>query len=118
MHRFLFPRWSNPLPKRILFFGLGPLLTLIGIGLWYYGTNKYLEVGYAPVQPVPFSHKQHAGDLGMDCRYCHYTVERSSFAAVPPTQVCMNCHSKVRPDSPKLVAVRESWADGKPVPWI
>jgi hypothetical protein len=118
MQRFLFPRWSNQLPRQIAVYGLGPLLTLAVAGLWYYGTNKYLEVGYAPVQPVPFSHKLHAGDLGMDCRYCHYTVERSSFAAVPPTQVCMNCHSKVRADSPRLLPVRESWAEGKPVPWI
>jgi hypothetical protein len=77
--------------------------------------NEHLEVGYAPVQPVEFSHKLHAGDMGMDCRYCYFTVERSSFAAVPPTQVCMNCHSRVRTDSPKLLPVRESDALDKPI---
>jgi hypothetical protein len=70
------------------------------------------------VQPVDYSHKLHAGDLGLDCRYCHYTVERASFAAVPPTQVCMNCHSKVRADSPKLLPVRESFAFDKPIAWV
>ncbi len=117
MHRYQFPRWTNKAPRIILLAGLGPLATLLGIGLWYYGSNKYLEVGYAPVQPVPFSHKLHAGDLGMDCRYCHFTVERSSFAAVPPSQVCMNCHTKVRPDSPNTLPVRESMASGNPVEW-
>lgn len=118
MARYLFPRWSNHAFRRIVLFGFGPLGTLVVLGFWYYGTNKHLEVGYQPVQPVEYSHKLHAGDLGMDCRYCHSTVERSSFAAVPPTQVCMNCHSKVRTDSPKLLRVRESFAFDKPIPWI
>ncbi len=102
------------------YLGLGALAAvgLSGTALGYYGTNKHLEVGYAPVQPVDFSHKLHAGDLGMDCRYCHFTVERSSFAAVPPTQVCLNCHSKVRANSPKLLPVRESDALDRPIPWV
>jgi hypothetical protein len=87
-------------------------------GLWYYAPNKYFEVGYTPVQPVEYSHKLHAGDMGMDCRYCHYTAERSGFAAVPPTQVCMNCHTKVKTDSPLLEPVRESLKTDMPVPWV
>jgi hypothetical protein len=117
MPRFLFPRWTNRAPGYVglaLLASVGFLATLLG----YYGTNKHLEVGYAPVQPVDFSHKLHAGDVGMDCRYCHATVERSFFAAVPSTQTCMNCHSKVRVDSPKLLPVRESDAFGKPIPWV
>ncbi len=118
MPRYFFPRWSNKATTWIVFFGLGPAATAVVLAFWYYGTNKHLEVGYQPEQPVDYSHKLHAGDLGMDCRYCHYTAERSSFAAVPPTQVCMNCHSKVLPDSPKVVPIRESFASGTPIPWV
>lgn len=74
-------------------------------------------VGYAPVQPVPFSHAAHVGKLGLDCRYCHTTATTAAFAAVPPTQTCMNCHATVLPDSPKLALVRESHETGNPIPW-
>ena len=117
MSRYLFPRWTNQLPTLIAL-GAGLFGILAVSGFWYYGTEKFWNVGYQPAQPVEYSHKLHAGDLGMDCRYCHYTVERSSFAAVPPTQVCMNCHSKVRTDSQLLLPVRESWASGLPIPWV
>jgi hypothetical protein len=117
MQRFLFPKWANQAPR---YFGLGLMgfAGFAGLLLWYYATNKHFEVGYAPVQPVEFSHKLHAGDVGMDCRYCHSSVERSAFAAVPPTQTCMNCHSKVRAESTKLLLVRESAAFDKPLPWV
>ncbi len=118
MARFLFPRWSNKVVPLALALVVLPLGTATAAGIWYYGTNKHFEVGYTPVQPVPYSHKQHAGDMGMDCRYCHSTVEKSGFAAVPPTQTCMNCHSKVRTDSQKLLPVRESWATDQPIPWV
>ena len=55
-------------------------------GIWYYGSPKYTDVGYRPIQPVPYSHKLHAGDLGLDCRYCHASVEVSAVANIPPTQ--------------------------------
>ncbi len=84
----------------------------------YLGSPEVRETGYAPPQPVEYSHKLHAGDLGMDCRYCHYTVEKSAFAAIPPTEVCMNCHVRVKKDSPLLEPVRESQASGRPIPWI
>jgi len=118
MPRYFFPRWTNQAFRWIVFYVLGPVGTLAVLALWYYGTNKHLEVGYQPDQPVDYSHKLHAGDLGMDCRYCHYSVERAAFAAVPPTQVCMNCHSKVRLDSEKLLPVRESFAQDKPISWV
>lgn len=115
--RYIFPPWSNRLPPVVLAcVVLGATGASAAIG--YYGTNKHLEVGYQPTQPVEYSHKLHAGDLGMDCRYCHSSVERSSYAAVPPTQTCMNCHSKVRTDSVKLLPVRESWATDQPLPWV
>lgn len=115
--RFFFPKWANKALPFGFFFGLGPLGTALIAGFWYYGTDKHLSVGYAPQQPVPYSHKLHAGDLGMDCRYCHSTVEGAAYAAIPPTQTCMNCHSKVKTDSAALEPVRESWATGKPVEW-
>jgi hypothetical protein len=71
-----------------------------------------------PEQPVPYSHALHVGQLGMDCRYCHTTVETAAFAALPPTQTCMNCHLQIRAESPKLLAVRESHASGLPVRWV
>jgi hypothetical protein len=117
MSRFLFPRWTNRAPA-VVALTVGVLL-LGAIGaFWYWGTEKYWRVGYAPEQPIAFSHKLHAGDLGMDCRYCHSTAERAPFAAVPPTQTCMNCHSKVKPDSPKLVLLRDRAGDDKPIPWV
>lgn len=118
MSRFLFPRWANKVVPLGVVFGLGPLGTALVAGFWYYGTQKHTEVGYRPVQPVPFSHKLHAGDMGMDCRYCHSTVERSGHAAVPPTQTCMNCHTKIRATSEKLAPVRESWETDQPIPWV
>src|SRR5664279_1582707 len=84
---------------------------LLGVVL-YLAHPKQVDTGYMPVQPVAYSHKLHAGNLGLDCTYCHYTVDKSRFAAVPPTEVCMNCHARVREKSPKLQAVRESYATG------
>jgi cytochrome c7-like protein len=117
MTPFLFPRWTNRAPA-IVAVALGCLFVGVVAAFWYWGTEKYWRVGYSPEQPIPFSHKLHAGDLGMDCRYCHSTVERSPFAAVPPTQTCMNCHARVKTDSPKLALLRERAADDKPVPWV
>jgi len=92
-------------------------LAVIGF-FWYYGSPKYTDVGYRPVQPVPYSHKLHAGDLGLDCRYCHNTVEYSAVANVPPTQTCMNCHKLILTESEKLLLVRESWATKIPIQWV
>ena len=79
---------------------------------------KTTAVGYQPVQPVPYSHAMHVGKLGLDCRYCHTTVEKAAFAAIPPTQTCMNCHTSIKPTSDKLKPVRESWESGRPVEWV
>ncbi|MGF1580232.1 MAG: cytochrome c3 family protein [Gemmataceae bacterium] len=88
----------------------------IGVA-YYYFTPEYTRVGYAPEQPVPFSHKLHAGQLGMDCRYCHTNVEKSPHANVPATQTCMNCHLHIKKNSPLLAPVRESWKTGKSIRW-
>ncbi|HEY8375441.1 MAG TPA: cytochrome c3 family protein, partial [Nannocystis sp.] len=71
----IFPRWTNNIPLAVAVLGPFALAGLVGF-VWYYFSPKYTDVGYRPIQPVPFSHKLHAGDMGMDCRYCHNTVER------------------------------------------
>ena len=73
--------------------------------------------GHAVRQPVPFSHMHHAGQLGIDCRYCHTSVEDSSSAGFPPTKTCMTCHSQVWAESPLLAPVRESFARNEPLQW-
>lgn len=87
-------------------------------GVWYFFSPKFTDVGYQPKQPVDYSHELHAGQLAIDCRYCHAQVEVSAVASVPPTQVCMNCHQLVKRDSPLLAALRQSVATGQPVPWV
>src|SRR5437660_2869412 len=68
-------------------------------------------------QPVQLSHKHHVGDDGIDCRYCHTSVEKSAFAGVPPTETCMTCHSQIWTESPLLAPVRESYRTGRPIQW-
>lgn len=113
----IFPKWTNRLP---LYIGIVVPLAAVSIaaGVWYFGSPWYTDVGYQPVQPVPYSHKLHAGDLGLDCRYCHTTVERSAVASLPPTQTCMNCHKTILPESDKLAPVRASWESGEPIKWV
>lgn len=128
MNRFLFPRWTNK------FLALLGIFALAGAG--YAGTmflgvtdDVTLNPGYQPTQPVPFSHKIHAGELKMDCRYCHVNVEKAAHASVPPTATCINCHSPIGPDgapalsavhpaSEKLRAVHQSWESGESIPWV
>lgn len=78
-----------------------------------YVTNE----GLRPEQPVPFSHQHHVAGLGIDCRYCHTSVETSSFAGLPPTKTCMNCHSQIWSNAPMLEPVRASFRDNKPLVW-
>ena len=84
----------------------------------YIGHPEVIMTGYSPIQPVPYSHKLHAGDLGMDCYYCHYTANKSAYAAVPATETCMNCHVRVKPQSPRLAKVRDSFESGNPIEWV
>lgn len=115
--RFRFPAWANYMVPAGVLLAIG-VLTYIPVLLTLGFSARTTDVGYQPVQPVPFSHKVHAGTLGMDCRYCHSTVEKTAFAAIPPTQVCMNCHAAIRSESELLSPVRESYSDGEPVSWI
>jgi c(7)-type cytochrome triheme protein len=123
-----FPRWTNRVVTVLA--GVAGVTLLYGVAVAYFATEpRTVNVGYSPKQPVPFSHKTHAGKLKLDCRYCHNTVERSAHAAIPPTQTCGNCHSGSQGDgtvpfssvlstSPKLAPVRESLATGKSIPWV
>ena len=113
----IFPKWTNKLPTYIAVVTVVAVTAVVGF-FWYYGSPRYTDVGYQPTQPVPFSHKLHAGDLGMDCRYCHNSVELSAHANVPPTQTCMNCHKLILPESDKLLPVRESWGKKQPIQWV
>ena len=113
----LFPRSLNFLPLALAVGAGGAGAGVTGL-IWYYFSPKNLQVGYAPEQPVPYSHKLHAGELGIDCRYCHANVERSQEAMVPATETCMGCHAVVKKDSEKLAALRASWQSGEPMQWI
>ena len=75
-------------------------------------------MGYTPKQPVAFSHKVHNEQLGIDCRYCHSAVEKSWFSNIPASSTCMNCHSLILKDDPKLELVRNSFKTGQPIPWV
>lgn len=112
----IFPRWSNETPRYTFIATM--VLGCAGVfGVYYWGSPYNTDVGYMPRQPIAYSHKQHAGDLQMDCRYCHAYVERGPHAGVPSTQTCVNCHSQVKKDSPLLEPMRQSWTNGTPIPW-
>ncbi len=125
--RFQFPGWSNRFIPISL--GIASVALCYVVAVVAYGTSpQTINVGYSPDQPVPFSHKLHVGNLGMDCRYCHQTVDQAAHAAIPATQTCVNCHSASNPDgsvansaihadSPKLLPVRQSQASGEPIAW-
>lgn len=113
----LFPRWTNKTPLYALF-GFGACATLCIFFLYYYGSPRNTDVGYRPDQPVAYSHKLHAGDLAMDCRYCHWGVDKAAHANIPSTKTCMNCHALIGTDSEKLLPLRESWANKTPIHWV
>jgi hypothetical protein len=90
---------------------------VIAIGAGYIRSDYATAAGWTVEQPVPFSHQHHVGGLGLDCRYCHSTVEISAEAGYPATETCMTCHSQVWTDAPMLAPVRESFAQGRPLHW-
>lgn len=113
----LFTRSTNTLAR----LSIVVVILLLGLGGWLiFELNRSPFVTQAFVareQPVQFSHKHHAGDDGIDCRYCHTTVETAASAGMPATKTCMNCHSQLFADSPYLEIVRESWRTGQPIKW-
>jgi hypothetical protein len=113
----IFPKWTNRLPLIVV----GGLLVVGGgltAGVWYYFTPKYTRVGYQPLQPVHFSHEIHAGQLGLDCRYCHSTVDQAWYANVPSSSTCLNCHNLILKDDARLALVRDSFKGNQPIPWV
>jgi len=136
--RFVFPRWANYLLPLLLLGGLGgamyaPVFVVLGLN------PDSLNKGYMPEQPVPYSHQVHVGQLGIDCRYCHTTVDYAAFASVPPTQTCINCHAPsefpqdysdpelagqptnlvgIHQDSSELRPVWESYFSGESIEWV
>lgn len=113
----IFPPWFDQLVK------VGGALAGLGglhfIAVVYLGFSpRTTDVGYQPEQPIPYSHRLHAGDLAIDCRYCHTTVEVSAHASIPPAETCMNCHRTVRTNSPNLELLRKSYESGKPIRWV
>src|SRR3954454_22484629 len=113
----IFRRRTNTVARVTLFGAV--LLPAAALGvLWLVVRSPYVTAVGTPLeQPVSFSHKHHVGDDGIDCRYCHTTVETSSFAGMPSTATCMNCHSQVWAESPTLAAVRDSYQSGQPLQW-
>ena len=91
----IFPKSANKLPLQIVIF-LFVFGGLASAAVTYYMTPSYTRVGYAPVQPVPFSHVIHAGQLGLDCRYCHVGVDKGPVSTIPTAQTCMNCHNQIK----------------------
>jgi hypothetical protein len=104
--------------SRATIFGAAFILAWFGWVLWVYYRSAYrTQVGVARAQPVQFSHEHHVGGLGIDCRYCHTSVETSPFAGIPATEICMQCHSQIWSDSPKLEPVRSSFRSGQSIAW-
>ncbi|HEV2620801.1 MAG TPA: cytochrome c3 family protein [Frateuria sp.] len=108
-------------PRFGLFVKLALLALLIlasaAVLAWRGLTNEQHRIGEAVEQPVPFSHKHHVGDDGIDCRYCHATVETDAFAGIPPISTCMTCHSQLYTDQAMLAPVVQSWQRGVALHW-
>ncbi len=123
MSAYEFPPWTDRVRPILGVTVFAAPIYVIGL-IWYAWSPETINVGYQPEQPIPYSHAVHAGELGLDCRYCHTTVENSAFAAIPPTETCLNCHNPedgkagVHKQSPKLKALHESVATGEPIPWV
>jgi len=112
-----FPRAANSVARLTLLALVCGVCGLACFGYWIVESPYETRQNVAREQPVPFSHAHHAGGLGIDCRYCHTTVETSSFAGIPPTKICMNCHSQMWAVAPVLEPVRESYRSGKSLEW-
>lgn len=109
----LFPKWTNKLPA-VLALSAAAVGSFVVFAVYYWFSPKHTDVGYQPYQPVPYSHKLHAGQLGMDCRYCHREVEHGPHATIPDNATCMGCHLQVKKDSILLEPLRKAYGDGGP----
>jgi hypothetical protein len=113
----LFQRRANGIANAVI---IGGVLLFAGLcgDIFTFGRSDYwTRVDEPQAQTVPFSHQHHVAGLGIDCRYCHTSVEKSAFAGMPPTETCMTCHSQVWKDAPVLQPVRDSLQNGTPLRW-
>lgn len=108
---------TNTIARVTIFGGIFLLGGLVWVLAGINSSDYVTKVQVVQPQPVPFSHKHHVSGLGIDCRYCHTTVETSNFAGIPPTETCMSCHSQIWVDSPMLEPVRASLRDNKSIEW-
>jgi len=106
----------NMLARLSLILVIGGVVGVLGFLDLYHRSPYVRYTNVSATQPVPFSHKHHA-NLGIDCRYCHTSVEDSSFANIPPTKTCMNCHNVMWNEAPMLEPIRDSWANKEPLEW-
>jgi len=114
----IFDRSSNALARASLVL-TGLIVIALGVTLDQLQRSPWVtRQGQRPEQPVPFSHKHHVTGLGLQCQYCHTSVEKSSYAGIPPTKTCINCHAQIWTNAALLQPVRESWATGQSLPWI
>ena len=114
----IFDRSSNALARMSLVL-TGLIVIALGVTLDQLQRSPWVtRQGQRADQPVPFSHKHHVQGLGLQCQYCHTTVEKSSYAGIPPTRTCMNCHAQIWTNAQLLEPVRQSWYTGQSIPWI
>jgi len=114
----IFDRSSNALARASLVL-TGLIVIALGVTLDQLQRSPWVtRQGQRAEQPVPFSHKHHVMGLGLQCQYCHTSVEKSSYAGIPPTKTCINCHAQIWTNAALLQPVRDSWASGESIPWI
>ncbi len=113
----IFPPRSNIFARASIVVVLFLVAAIAGGLVWWVHSSTFNKVGVPVAQPVPFPHNFHIGAVGLNCRYCHDSVDKSSFADLPPTETCMSCHSQVLTNSVLLQPVRDSWETGVPVEW-
>jgi hypothetical protein len=113
----IFHRSTNFLSRLSIFGALFFPAALGGLSWVIYGSSWITGAGMAVDQPVPFSHQHHVSGLGIDCRYCHTSVEQSSFAGIPPIKTCMTCHSQIWNESPMLEPIRQAYRSGVAIQW-
>jgi len=113
----IFPRSSNAIARASLFIAVFSVAALFGVLALLERSPVVTFAGVRKPQPVPFSHQHHVTGLGIDCRYCHTSVEQSAFAGIPPTKTCMNCHAQIWTNAAYLEPVRESFRTGKSIEW-
>jgi hypothetical protein len=113
----VFHRSTTAISRFTIFGALFFVAFLLWVGEMIQRSPYVNYMGVAQEQPVPFSHQHHVGGLGIDCRYCHTSVENSSFAGIPPTKTCMNCHAQIWTNAPMLEPVRASFRTGQSLQW-